>query len=145
MSRFCPERDSFIFPPGAEVTLPCLSSTLMGGLATRRLASLSRTMIRLAVTSHELAFLSTLALLSPDQLSDAVLLPEQAVQLRQMELYVLRAFESYARNRRPAASGGPFLYNPSMICKQLALLADIRAIQQTVPLLTWLEPSGSTP
>lgn len=38
--RFCFERDSFVFPPGAEVTLPCLSATQIGGLTASRLAAL---------------------------------------------------------------------------------------------------------
>lgn len=38
--RYCIERDSFLFPPGAEVTLPCLSATLIGSQTTSRLAAL---------------------------------------------------------------------------------------------------------
>lgn len=38
--RFCSERESFLFPTGAEVTKACLSSTLLGSTTVNRLANL---------------------------------------------------------------------------------------------------------
>ena len=38
--RFCPERDAFLFPPGTEVTVNCLSSTHLGPVISNRLSTL---------------------------------------------------------------------------------------------------------
>lgn len=154
--RFCPERESFLFPPGAEVTLPCLSATLLGSVVVNRLAFLGmcwfdilsfilvnndvsyisgRLVIRLGIGSEELAFLSALALLSPDALGGG-LLPGHSAMLREFEAKVLQAFHSHMQQR--------WSTRPYLVGKLIAVLADIRALQCSVPLQAWLEPAGST-
>ena len=143
--RFCPERESFLFPPGAEVTLPCLSSTPLNVSDTpNRLVSLARSLIRMEVRSEEIAFLSSLLLLSPDALSQAAFLPYQISQLRQMELAVLRAFHFYVQQRWTNClnSGVPQRPPLAVMGKMLAFLSDLRALQLSVPLHVWLEPAS---
>ncbi|XP_032788719.2 LOW QUALITY PROTEIN: retinoic acid receptor beta [Daphnia magna] len=133
--RFCPERESFLFPPGAEVTLSCLSSTLLGSATTSRLANLGRLILRLGIGTDELAFLSTLALLSPDALGSGFL-PSHVNMLRDIVDKVLLAFHCFVQQR--------WSTRPFLIAKLIALLSDIRALQHSVALQAWLEPAGGS-
>ncbi|KAI9560698.1 hypothetical protein GHT06_011648 [Daphnia sinensis] len=133
--RFCPERESFLFPPGAEVTLSCLSSTLLGSVTTSRLANLGRLILRLGIGTDELAFLSTLALLSPDTLGSGFL-PSHVNMLRDIVDKVLLAFHCFVQQR--------WSTRPFLIAKLIALLSDIRALQNSVALQAWLEPAGTS-
>ena len=153
--RYCPERESFLFPPGAEVTIPCLSATLLGNTTVSRLVFLGklswrsslnnfinlvpfvpgRMVIRLGIGSEELAFMSTLALLSPNALNVGFL-PAHTAMLHDIEAKVLVAFRGYMRQRWSA--------RPYLVGRCVALLSDIRALQHSIPLQVWLEPVDSS-
>ena len=116
--RFSPERSAFLFPPGTEVTVDCLSATRLGPDIINQLSSLGidhfppfawdiiaasmtslsaaickrlgRAMIRLGVGTEELAFLSTLALLSTD--SQLISSSDHVHLLRDVENNLLKSF-----------------------------------------------------
>lgn len=94
-----------------------------------------RMLIRLGLASEELAFLSTLALLSPDALSGGIL-PGHTAMLRDFESKVLEAFYSHMKQR--------WIARPYLVGKLIAFLSDIRALQSSIPLQAWLEPAGSS-
>ncbi len=92
-------------------------------------------MFRWGIGCDELAFLSTLALLSPDALNDGSL-HSHATVLHDIVSKVLQAFQYFVRQR--------WSTRPFFIGKLVAFLSDIRALQTTVALQTWLEPAGSS-
>ena len=89
----------------------------------------------MAIADEELAFMATLALLSRDALSSGFL-PSYAAMLHDFESKVLKAFHSHMGERWSS--------RPLLIGKLITLLADIRAVQHTVPAHAWLEPTGAS-
>lgn len=92
-------------------------------------------MFRLGIGSDELAFLSTLALLSSDALNDGSL-HRYATMLHDIGNKVLQAFQYFVGQR--------WSTRPFFIGKLIALLSDIRALQHSVALQIWLAPAGSS-
>lgn len=131
--RFSPERSAFLFPPGIEVTLNCLSATQLGSDVIDQLSSLGRAMIRLGVGTEELAFLSTLALLSTDNLAAD---GNSVDLLREVETNVLKAFRVYMQQRWSS--------RPTLVGKLIILLLDVRLLNHSSPPDVWLEPSKSS-
>ena len=87
-------------------------------------------MIRLGVGTEELAFLSTLALLS----TDALVTDSANVNLlREVETNVLKAFRLYMQQRWSS--------RPTLIGKLIILLLDVRLLHFSSPLDVWLQPS----
>ena len=93
-------------------------------------------MFRLGIGTDELAFLSTLALLSPGALNDESKLHSHATMLQDIVNKVLQAFQYFVQQR--------WSTRPFLIGKLIALLSDIQALQHSVALQTWLEPAGSS-
>lgn len=85
------------------------------------------------MTSEDLAFLSTLLLLSSDTIANSNLLSSHAGILSDIRTRVLRAFDWYVHQR---VSTGPLL-----VGKMIAFLADVRAVELSVPLQIWLQPA----
>ena len=88
-------------------------------------------MIRLGVGTDELAFLSTLALLSTDNI--IICDNAHANILREIENNVLKAFQAYMSQR--------WVSRPTLVGKLLMLLLDVRMIQYSAPISVWLEPN----
>ena len=90
---------------------------------------LGRAMIRLGVGTEELAFLSTLALVSTDNLA----ISSASINLlREVETNVLKAFRLYMLQRWSS--------RPTLVGKLIILLLDVRLLRYSSPLDVWLEP-----
>lgn len=86
-------------------------------------------MIRLGVGTEELAFLSTLALVSTDNLA----ISSASINLlREVETNVLKAFRLYMLQRWSS--------RPTLVGKLIILLLDVRLLRYSSPLDVWLEP-----
>jgi hypothetical protein len=94
-----------------------------------------RLVFRLGIGSDEMAFLSALALLSSDAMNDGSL-HGYAPMLNDIANKVLQAFQYFVGQR--------WSTRPFFIGKLVALLSDIRALQHSVALQTWLAPTGSS-
>lgn len=92
-------------------------------------------MIRLGVGTEELAFLSTLALLSTDSFPIAG--HANVNLLREVETNVLKAFQYYMRQRWSS--------RPTLVGKLIILLMDVRVLQYSAPLDVWMEPTKPAP
>ena len=90
-------------------------------------------MIRLGVGTEELAFLSTLALLSTDNLAAD---GNSVDLLREVETNVLKAFRVYMQQRWSS--------RPTLVGKLIILLLDVRLLNHSSPPDVWLEPSKSS-
>lgn len=87
-------------------------------------------MIRLGVGSEELAFLTTLAILSVDNV--IVCESVQANLLREIENNVLKSFQQYMHQRWSS--------RPALMGKLVMLLSDARVLQFSASSNVWMEP-----
>lgn len=85
------------------------------------------------MSSEDLAFLSTLTLLSSDAVRSSNLLSSHTGMLIDIRKRVLRSFDWYVHQR---VSMGP-----TLIGKMVSFLTDVRAVELSVPAHIWLEPA----